>query len=471
MTAPRRYQKLAKLPTNAGRGRHRDGAACRQKGVRQVRTAREGNGAGVSGALPRRFGQLLAELDANGMQPALRPAVDGIVACGTGLRFDVRTLLADPAGMRREFARVRALLLGRVPVTLTLADGGLQAARRIEQLLSRLRRAIRPACLPVSLLGLAVPASDLPLPAFMLMSKVLFGDGPRYALLDARHLERGHGQDDPDAAWTTLYQERGRRWRLQPVYATETRTRCSLLSDESAVTVLEPGGLLAPAATAWLPLVFNVCRFADRAGRIDETALLARLRRGVSLADQLFDRLLWIDAEQRRDAAANRRLAIRVDGLAEVLYLRGKRHGDFGGLRFLDRLLGRIHDCAWRESHRLAGVRGLLPALAARDPSLAVTDPSHRRHWRERWHEALQTAAVRHRNLLVLSPYALLPRGSHGADASLDLLPLLAHADVCGFSGATGFAGWSIGDFRQFHRRAWAVLARRSAAACVAAGV
>lgn len=423
--------------------------------------------------VPRRAEPLIAALRALGLSPLLRTAGGGIVAGGVSLRLDVRLLLADPTAMQREFGRVHRSLLSGIPVSLTLADGGTRAARRIEQLLTRLRRVLRPSCINPRLLGLAVPATDLPLPAFMLMSKVLLGEGPRYALLDDRHLARppGSGAADADAAWTALYEQRARRWRLQPAYACDIRTRCPLLSDEHADTVIEPGGLAAPGATAWLPMTFNVCRFVAHPGVLDEQRLLSALRRGVRLADELYDRLLWIDPVQRADARANRRLAIRVTGIADLLERRGDNPSSFACLRFLDRLLARMHHSAWDESHALSTARGLLPALAVRDPSTTVGDDDHRRHWRRRWQEALSTAAVRHRNLLVLSPAAMLPPSRRTARTCLDLLPLLAHADACAFAGAGTFPDWSINEYRLFHRRAFAILRRRSAAGFIAAGV
>ena len=78
---------------------------------------------------------------------------------------------------------------------------------------------------------------------------------------------------------------------------------------------------------------------------------------------------------------------------------------------------------------------------------------------------------MRHRNLLVLSPYAVLPAGARSAADYLHLLPVLAHADAFAFGEPPTACFSGAREFAQFHRQAWAVMQRRHAASLVAAGV
>ncbi|MEQ8205732.1 MAG: hypothetical protein RIA65_06120 [Woeseia sp.] len=362
------------------------------------------------------------------------------------------------------------MLISGVAVNLTLSDAGAGSSRRIERLLRKLRRAVAAPCINSRLLGLAVAAEEMPLPAFLLMSKILLGQGPRYVVLEAAHLDRG-GLAEASPAWTALYQQRTWRWGLRPVYGGDSRTRCPLLSDERTPVLSSANAIRVPTGSAWLCLELSICRFANRHGQIDSGKLVAALQQALDTADQLFDGLFWRDREQRRDAVSNRRIGFVLQGIGDLVQLRGADPADIQCLRYLDRLIAGIHECLWDRSHRLASTRGLLPALAARDPSRGVEAVEQRRNWQGRWHAALLSAAVRHRNLLVMSPYSVMPQSGAGDRRDYaDLLPLLAHADACSFAPAMDFSGWSISEFKNFHCRAHAILQRRNAATFVAAG-
>jgi hypothetical protein len=91
--------------------------------------------------------------------------------------------------------------------------------------------------------------------------------------------------------------------------------------------------------------------------------------------------------------------------------------------------------------------------------------------WDLRWRRAVQNSAVRHRNMLVMSPYSVLPSGAGAVGDFVDLLPVLHHADAFSFSRPRLDGFRSRDEFVNFHRRAWAVMQRRNAASLVAAGV
>jgi hypothetical protein len=289
-------------------------------------------------------------------------------------------------------------------------------------------------------------------------------------VLEAAHLARG-GLAEASPAWTALYQQRNWRWGLRPVYGGDSRTRCPLLSDERTPTLLPDHAIRVPTDSAWLCLELPICRFANRQGKIDNGRLQAALQQALDSADQLFDGMYWRDRKQRKDALSNRRIGFVLQGIGDLVLLRGADPADLQCLRYLDALIAGIHECLWERSHSLASVRGLLPALAAKDPSRGVDMGEQRQSWQRRWHAALSSASVRHRNLLIMSPYTVMPQSGAGDRRDFaDLLPLLAHADACNFAPVGDFSGWSINEFKNFHCRAHAIMQRRNAATFVAAG-
>ena len=412
---------------------------------------------------------LLNTLYSLGFRADVRAACGQLSGSGLGSSVSVRQLAAEPAQRALEFSRLRASLLRGTATNLGLSDAGDGASRRVECLLRQLRRRLDAPCVDLQQLGLTVHADEMPLPAFLLMSKVLLGAGPRYVMLDAGHMQK-RVPGSAEAAWTALYQQRCRRWGLRPVYAGDARTRCPLLADERSAAVLAPHGLLVPADSAWLTLEFNLCRYANSRGALDCDALLQTLRSSLQIADALFDCLHWSDRAQRQDALCNRRIAFVMQGIGDLVQLRRTDPTGINCLRELDQLVAAVHNCLWEQSRQLAGQHGLLPALAERDPCRGIADGPQRRNWQQRWHAALESAAVRHRNLLAISPYAVLPQSGAATTGFADLLPLLAHADVCGYASPPPFTGWSINEFKHFHRRAFAIMQRRNAATFVCGG-
>lgn len=411
---------------------------------------------------PRR---LLDELLSLGFEPEVTASDLGLAAGGAGFRLSVRELHGAPRDLERDTGRVRALLMLGIPVAVTVGDARRPGEPRIERVLRALHRATTERCIDRRRLALAINAADLELPAFLLSSRSWLGDGPRFVLLD------GGGAAAAAGLWSALYQQRNWRRGLRPAAACAVHSACPLLADEAGSVPVSRHALLAPPGSAWLPLALNVCRYCDRRGVLRTAALYAALRRGLALADRLFDLLHWPEDCMRRDAAQNRRIVVVVQGLGDLVLLRRADPAGIDALRDLDRLVEGMHSCLSETTRRLAAERGLLPALAGRDPSRRLEDAAERHRWQRRWQEALAGAAVRHRNLLALSPYSLLPRSAAAAGAWLDLLPLLAHADVLSFAGGASFTNWNIRDYKAFHGRAAAILGRRNRTAFVATGV
>jgi len=407
---------------------------------------------------------LVAALARLRLSPMLVASGVGPAAGGAAIGLPVRELLTDPRRLAQAARQVRRLLQVGLPVTAALVDTGRRAERRVERVLAELDSATRSACVSRDALTLAVAADDYPLPAFALLSRAWLGDGRRYAVL-------GDGGLGREGLLSFLYQQRGRTRALLPALGAAARTRCPLLSDEAGSAPLGPAAIMAPPGSAWLPVALDLGRFERRDGSLDAVVLRASLREGLGLADRLFDCLHWPDPEQCRDARENRRIVFLLRGIGDLVHRRGADPAAIDTLRALDRLVAGIHATLWEASTEIATRRGLLPALAERDPSRALADGRKRRDWQRRWRAALATSAVRHRNLLAISPYSLMPRRAKLDAAWLDLLPLLAHADVIAFEGRRLFPDWSISEFTSFHRRTAAVLHRRNAAAFVATGV
>ncbi|MEX0706481.1 MAG: hypothetical protein WD078_00845 [Woeseia sp.] len=418
-------------------------------------------------------GSLLGQLAALGLRPRLMRTGNGWSGSGAALRMSFHDLLASPELAAHLFGRLRRLLVHRIPVTVTVTDLGSArlAAVSFERFCDRLDDVLGSQCIDRRQLGIAVYAAELGLPAFLLISRVLLGHGPRYHLLDPAHLNAGRRDNShptADAIWSGLFLQRARASRVLPAYGGGVRTRCPLLGDEQTGALLPGRAVLVPPDTAWLPVDVCITDFADASGALRKDELRAALTQGLEIADYLFDTLQWPDGPEQQDAFVNRRIGMELHGIGELVARRGQDPGSLDCLRECDRLLADMHGWLWEQSRSIARTRGLLPALEQKDPSRTWSDQRHRSDWLERWRQALTSAAVRHRNLLVMSPYCVLPRNSARAQDYIDLLPLLAHADACSFGAAPAFTDWTITEYKRFHRRAFAVMKRRNAAAFVA---
>jgi hypothetical protein len=256
-----------------------------------------------------------------------------------------------------------------------------------------------------------------------------------------------------------------------PAYAASVTTRCPLLGDEAATCILPEGGLQVPAETAWLPLSIDLADFTDGRGRLRWDALGLALERAVDIGDRIYDHLQWPLPQQRNDAWQNRRLAITIAGIGDLVVERGADPADLRCLQWIDRIVDRVHALLWNRSRALAQRTEPLPALMCEAPAVRWDCDIKRSDWDLRWRRAVASSAVRHRNMLVMSPYSVLPRRSAASADYVDLLPVLHHADAFSFACPQAEMFRTRQEFVHFHRRAWAVMQRRNAAALVAAGV
>lgn len=376
--------------------------------------------------------------------------------------------------LERQLHDAREVLRSGMPVTLQFLDADNVGRAAIQTLCDRLNRIFRADCIASRQLGVAAAASTFSPHNFDSISNInaiardSLGAGPRYLILDLDARKDGVWADRLWQSLHKLYAHAAPPWLA---VAAGVQSYCPLLSSESGDGLLPGTGIAAPPASAWLPIDLDLSRFVDTAGNISEAALDATLDACIELGDALFDRLSWFDERQRHDARMNRRLAIMLSGIGDLVTLKRRDPADIACLRDIDSLVARIHDGLWQRSRRLAEQRGPLPALAERQPDGDWRCDAHRQDWQLRWRRALETAQVRHRNLLVMSPYCVLPRACKATPAYADLLPVIAHADALSFAEPPSLVHWNLNDFKSFHQRVLALVERQNAASFIAGGV
>lgn len=298
-------------------------------------------------------------------------------------------------------------------------------------------------------------------------------DGHSYVLAAAdrfRSHENTASSGDHDRFWAGLWQRQAAS-RTHLMLAPDVMPQCPLLSVETATAILPALGIQVPPETSWLVMRLDVTRFADAQGVLQETVLEQALHSCVDAGDALHDAASWPTSAMRQDASLNRRLAIQLTGLGDLVELRRIDPCHVEALKNLDELLRWARSTLQARSHLIAKSAGRLPAIEQSDPSRLLPCAVAREDWRQRWRHTADETAVRHRNLLVLSPWSIFPT-RHLADYRYaDLLPILLHADACAVQRSVSLAQWNINEFKRFNRRAWAVLQQRCAATLIAKGV
>ena len=413
---------------------------------------------------------VVGELTALGLSVGVRKLGGLWTAAGVTARVSLDALVGPGDALDRSLSLVYSALRAGIAVTVTVADPSAEAASdRLAKFRQRFCEFLDAAAVDRQLLGLCLSAGELPSPEFRTDFRRRLGDGPRYVLLPLGQF--CHAATVTNDVWRLLQYSESGGPRFWPVYPAGVRSHCPLLSAESGGSVIPDTGITAPSGSAWLPIGLDISRFADASGSIDESRLDRALDGCIEFGDWLIDRLSWFDVRQQHDAQANRRLAVTVTGLGELVHRRGEDPASFRCLRDLDQVVTAIHEGLWLRSQRLAERLGPLPSLLEKQPSAAWRDETHRQDWLMRWRNTLSKVQVRHRNLLVLSPYAMLPSACPASPDYADLLPVLAHADAFSFAGPPSLAHWNTSDFKGFHQRIQALAERRNTASFVAAGV
>lgn len=417
-------------------------------------------------------GQILRALRNARLRPATFLSAAGRSAGGLAVGVDL--CRHGRRHIESVLAECRRSLEASVPVNLTISQAG--AGDRPQAELQRIGEAILSGIdgqlLASGQFGMTLHSIERPLDAYRLISRLLPPQVPRYLLLD-NHSQPGSAAtpENADDIWSFAWRRHGSCSPLQVVYAAQVRTACPLLADEPAHAVLPAGGMVVPAASAWLPVELYLPDFSDGHGQLQWPQLQRALHLCVDLGNSLLDTLAWTGGQQAQDARINRRLAISPGGIGDLVAERGCAPGELSCLKQLCDDIARLRQCLWARSTELARCDEPVPALQQCDPSAPWHDLPHRQAWQQKWSAALQSAAVRNRNLLLLSPYGVLPRRNAATFDYADLLPLLKFADAWSFADAPNLEHWKASEFSGFHRRASAIIRRQNAASFIADGV
>lgn len=270
------------------------------------------------------------------------------------------------------------------------------------------------------------------------------------------------GSFSSPAAWLSLWRLR-RDPALRIVTWPQVSSPSPLLSSEPARSVLPGTALQVPGGTAWVCARISLPAYAA----LSPTAASRHLKFLLNVADAAHEQASWPTAAMRHDAWLNRRVAIIVDDLGDYALARNWNPASHGSLRKLRRVLMELRRALSRESQRMSGSKDLLPAIALQNPAHRLPAGVESQRWRDRWAHELARSSLRHRNLLCLSPWSLLP-GSAADPRYMNLLPALALADVCSFGERPSLSDWNANDFKRFHEQVWALLRKNDAHALVA---
>ncbi len=393
----------------------------------------------------------------------LRPRVL-VKALGVTMTVGMAELIGSRARLGQLCRQVYAVLLEGMPASLTVT--GLDDQRRTQACFLRLCHSLRAVATSARPIGqrieLVVPAAALSPANTALLGPSALGRGRLCLLADARLFAtsaEAKMRASRDFFWRQLWLLRA-RGQLLCAYAGDVLPSCPLLAAETADAVLPVVGLPAPAGSAWVWTPLDIARLADRAGRLNPASLERELIGRVEAAEALHDRTRWPTAPMREDGWRNRRLAISLGGLGELVARRKIDPASPACRRELEALLADIRSIVVTHSRRVASTRELLPALRANDPARRLA-PGAAARWQERWRKALETSAVGHRNLLTMSPWSLLPATAKPDPRYFELLPLLEYADALSFAPECRTRHWKLNEFIDFHRATWLAIARK----------
>lgn len=423
----------------------------------------------------RSVDSMLEDLRGSGLRVLSLSGVDQIVAGGIPFKASVGKVLCSPFEARKLRFALSHFVQSDMPVALSLTglseDGSASISlRRFCEYL----RSVMPENFRPEHIGLCLHSHQIPLRTYLAIANCALGSGPRYVYLDGLQM-RSHCnaavRSATDENWRFLWQRRNRAEQVLPVYGGLVRSACPLLSDEIAGSILPGTGTVVPEGSGWLPIEIPLANFTHADGYIDWQRLSPAIVTAVCTSEALLDQLSWPCWRQRADARLHRRLAITVTGIGDLVVRGGHDPGDMDCLRWLTDIIGRIRHEMRATSMALARRSGALPAVLQVDPSTALKAGPARENWRRRWKSAVQTSALRHRNMLVLSPYSVLPGTADYSVKFFDLLPVIRYADAWCFSTTANTDHWSIADYRRFHRRAWAVIQGHNEGCVVADGV
>ena len=391
---------------------------------------------------------------------------------GAALRLDAGATLSSPAAVLQAQEQVFDLLGRGLPVAITI--GGLCGDLPPEVLFVRackvLQRALLNAGCASEAITIVLDAGDLAPQFAVTVRSAILGRGVVY-LLPGRQLLRpaveARRRQRQERFWLQSWHLRN-DGRVASAFAPGITSPCPLFDAEDAIGILPPYGLQVPPGTAWVVAEVDLADSVGSNGEINEFAMRERLRCCVDYGEQLHDEGEWPTAAMRQDSWSNRRLAISIVGVGDLVKRQGVDPQSLAALQSIDAVLHSIRETVDGYSRELAAAIQPAPGLALAAEVVGDSGVAGMAAWRTRWQAAMQFAATRHRNLLTMSPWAMFPRGEPADFRYCDLLPVLAFADSCSFLQRPCLGHWNVNEFKHFHQRAWAILERKNARQMIA---
>jgi len=233
---------------------------------------------------------------------------------------------------------------------------------------------------------------------------------------------------------------------------------CPLLPDEAAGGVLMASLTAVPGDSAWVPQEVDLSKYLGGDGRLRLALLEAALRAAVEKGEHNHDTACWPDAMQQHDSRLNRRLAIHVRGWGDLMLRRKSDPESLGTLREMQQLGSHILTKLTDASREIADRNGYCPMLDVAGARVL----QHGKEMNARWRSAVIENAVRHRNLLTLSPWDVFPRQQPADFRYTNLLPLLKCANSVSFRRDVDICHWNVKEFKGFHERVGAILRHSS---------
>jgi len=239
---------------------------------------------------------------------------------------------------------------------------------------------------------------------------------------------------------------------------------CPLLPDEVAGGVLMASLTAIPGGSAWVPLEVNLSRYMGDDGGMRLSLLDAALCAAVEKGEQGHDAMRWSCAAHDHDSKINRRLAIFVRGWGDVVAHRGVDPESLATLRDMQQLADHVVTVLTAASRAIADRNGYCPALDVAGARVL----QYGREMNARWRRAVGENAVRHRNLLTMSPWDVFPRQEPADFRYTNLLPLLKCANSVSFRRDVDIGHWNVKEFKGFHERVSAILRHSSGVPAIA---
>ena len=171
-------------------------------------------------------------------------------------------------------------------------------------------------------------------------------------------------------------------------------------------------------------------------------------------AERAHDESRWPHLAEASDSRLNRRVSIFVRGWGDLVARRGQDPASHAVLSHLRELAARVSRVLVAASRTMARERGYCPAIDVAGARVL----QHGQEMNARWRRAIADNAIRHRNLLTLSPWDVFPRDCPAETRFANLLPILAYADSISLQRDVDITDWNVNEFRAFHERAAAIL-------------